>query len=292
MSTPSKNTASPKKSYEVPAIIKLSLKFLEFLAPPLANRFAIKIFFTPLSFRRPKREDDILSKARIHKMNTGSNPFVGYEWGSGGPKVILVHGWSGRGTQFFKLIEELLKGGFHVFAIDAPAHGESKQKQTNMLEFVEAIEKMSSKFGAFDFGIGHSLGGMALMNSLDRGLPFKKIVTVGTPTSIPAVIDDFCEKVEASAKVGQAIDAYIESRFGRPTTTFSTDYLAQRHQPAGLIIHDTEDTDVPVRHAEGLSSIWTNARLIITNGLGHRKVLMDETVVREISLFLSTLVVA
>ncbi|MBA4134338.1 MAG: alpha/beta hydrolase, partial [Flavobacterium sp.] len=34
-----------------------------------------------------------------------------YEYGEGEKKVLLVHGWSGRGTQLVKIADELVKMG-------------------------------------------------------------------------------------------------------------------------------------------------------------------------------------
>ena len=89
-----------------------------------------------------------------------------YQWGEQGkPLVLLVHGWSGRSGQFYKFIPELLVNDYHVIAFDAPAHGRSKGRRTNILEFVEVIQYISEKFGPIYSGIGHSIGGAAIMNA-------------------------------------------------------------------------------------------------------------------------------
>jgi alpha-beta hydrolase superfamily lysophospholipase len=50
-------------------------------------------------------------------------------------KILLVHGWSGRGTQLFKIADELLKQGYSTISFDAPAHGKSPGK-TIMVDFI------------------------------------------------------------------------------------------------------------------------------------------------------------
>jgi pimeloyl-ACP methyl ester carboxylesterase len=44
-----------------------------------------------------------------------------------------------------------------------------------------------------------------------------------------------------------------------------------------LLLHDREDREVPYLHAENLIAIAPNTKLISTSGLGHKKILRDET---------------
>ncbi len=282
------STSGPaKKSYQVPWFIRAAIKILEAISTGLATQFALRLFFTPLNFKRPERELPVYDQAVKHRLMAGNSPFTACEWGEkGSPRVILVHGWSGRGTQFFKIIESLIEKGFHVIAIDAPAHGGAKQKRTHLFEFVSAIEITVEHFGQFKYAIGHSLGGTAIFNAMLRNLKAEKVVTIGTPDNIPNVISDFCEKVGASDKIGKRIEKYIENRYSMKTSDASTDELASRINPEGLIIHDLEDQDVSAENAKALAQKWPNATLLITEGLGHRKILMDEKVIDTIIGFL------
>jgi alpha-beta hydrolase superfamily lysophospholipase len=42
----------------------------------------------------------------------------------------------GRGTQLFKIADELLKQGYSTISFDAPAHGKSPGKTTIMVDFI------------------------------------------------------------------------------------------------------------------------------------------------------------
>lgn len=276
-----------KKSFQLPVYITYTVTILEKISVRLATWFALKLFFTPLKFPLPSREKPIRDVAIKHPMHTfrGSS-FMLYEWNGQGSKVLLVHGWSGRGSQFFKVIENLKTKGFHVFAIDAPAHGYSRQKKTHMLEFVEALVEVQKKVGPFKFAIGHSLGGMAIFNTLPLNYSYQKIVVIGTPDNIPHVVQDFCDKVKASKKVAARIVRSIETRYSMNVYEASTDYLAGKFNPQGLIIHDENDQDISVKNAKELAKQWPKARLLITRGLGHRKVLMDQQVINSIVGFL------
>src|SRR5690606_18004573 len=108
----------------------------------------------------------------------------------------------------------------------------------------------------------------------------------GTPVSIHSVVNDFCEKVKATPKVANRIIETIENRYSMKVEDASTDDLAARFNPQGMIIHDTEDQDISVEQAKELAKKWPNAQLVITQGLGHRKVLMDQKVIDSIIGFL------
>lgn len=97
-----------------------------------------------------------------------------YEYGKSDRKVLLVHGWSGRGTQLFKIADELLDNGYSVVSFDAPAHGKSKGNTTIMSEFIASILEIEKQYGPFEFAIGHSLGGMSVLNAIKDGLKVKK----------------------------------------------------------------------------------------------------------------------
>ena len=46
-----------------------------------------------------------------------------------GSKTLLLHGWSGRGTQLYTFAETLQKEGMEVITFDMPAHGKSLGKK-------------------------------------------------------------------------------------------------------------------------------------------------------------------
>ncbi len=282
--------SSIKKSFELPKYISNTVKFLEFFSGNLALKFALKLFFSPIKFKRPEREDKLYSAARksILKNNLG-NDFELMVWGEENEKsILLVHGWSGRGTQFHKLIEELLKHKWKVISFNAPAHGFSKQKQTSLLEFTYCCLQITNELGPIDFAIGHSLGSGALLNALDQGSNFKKIVSIGTPATIGMVVEDFSKLIGGSPKIASGILKHIENNFKVDVSKISSNYLAEKYNPEGLILHDAEDADVPVKNAQLLHKSWTNSSLHLSSGLGHRKILNHEDSISRIIAFLES----
>ncbi len=52
-----------------------------------------------------------------------------------------------------------------------------------------------------------------------------------------------------------------------------------------LVIHDTEDFDVPVKCAYDVQKNLVNSDIMITEGLGHRRILSDDKVITRIIAF-------
>lgn len=270
-------------SFKVPAYIRRTANLLYRVNPNWAKKFALDLFFRPLKFPIPEREKGMRQIAQRHELLTkNANEFLVFELKAKGPKVLMIHGWSGRASQFYKIADGLHQEGFHVFAVEAPDHGELLGRKTHMLNFVDALEETIVRFGDFDYAIGHSLGGMALFNVLARNQWFEKLVVIGSPSSIGSVVGDFCEKIELNAKIAHGIIKHIENRFHLKAEEASSDYLCQLYRPEGLIIHDVYDQDVPVSNARHMHKKWRGSQYLETEGLGHRKVLQDEKVYQTI----------
>ena len=69
-----------------------------------------------------------------------------YQWSGNGPKIMLMHGWSGRASNFFKIIEKLIIEDYDVYAFDAPAHGESSGVTTNIPEFIHCLQTLTVSY--------------------------------------------------------------------------------------------------------------------------------------------------
>jgi alpha-beta hydrolase superfamily lysophospholipase len=70
--------------------------------------------------------EQISTQKTLH-IPTINKSVVVYQYGQSDKKVLLVHGWSGRGTQLVKIADALLKSGCSTISFDAPAHGKSPE---------------------------------------------------------------------------------------------------------------------------------------------------------------------
>ena len=284
----SQKSPQHQQSLKIPKSILITAKILELTSSKLAMKFASKLFTSPMKYKIPKREIEMDKNAvQENFILESGKEIVIYKYGQGDKKVLLVHGWSGRGTQLVKIADEMLKLGYSTISFDAPGHGKASGKTSNMTDFIAAILEMQSKFGPFEFAVGHSLGGMSILNSIKRGLKVKKAVIVGSGDIVEDIMDDFIEKLGMNIAISKKMKASFEKKIGETMDSYSAYIVAREVQIPVLIIHDTDDADVPVKAAHHIHENLENSELFITNGLGHRKILGDAKVIKKIVAFLN-----
>jgi pimeloyl-ACP methyl ester carboxylesterase len=283
------NTLTNTKNIpKIPKSIILPGKILQCIAPPLATKYAIKLFGTPIRFKTPAREKIMAKSAQkellfIPELN---KKVMVYTYGYSKRKVLLVHGWSGRGTQLYKIADKLLENGFMTISFDAPAHGESEGKYTMMTEFITIAKFLEEKYGSFEFAVGHSLGGMAVLNSIKEGLSIKKAIIIGSGDIITDIITVFVNKIELNQRMVEKMKRFFYNKFGENIDDYSASIAAKSVEIPVLIIHDTEDREVPVSCAHNIRQNTEQGELLITNGLGHTRILKDDFVIKSIVEFI------
>lgn len=274
---------------KIPQFIILFGKFLQIISPKIAAIYAAKLFSTPFKHKIPKRELEMDQKSiqKILLIPKINKEIVVYHYGSSGKKVLLVHGWSGRGTQLFKIADELLKNGYSTISFDAPAHGKANGNKSLLPEFVASILELQKQFGSFEFAIGHSLGSMSILKAITEGLLIKKAVIIGSGDVIQDIIDDFIRKIKLSKKVGLLMKNYFEKKSGRSMQSLSSYISAKQVLIPVLIIHDKQDADVNVSCALNIHHHLKGSELMLTENLGHRKILGDKKVIEKIINYLN-----
>lgn len=263
---------------------------LEKVAPALAHRYFLRIFFTPLSYPVPEKEKKAVSFAEPFTFSAAGHRIQAYSWGEKDrPYVLLVHGWAGRATQFRRFIKPLLSAGFRVVGFDGPAHGESTGKRTDIFEFYQTIEKLYQSQGEPEAIIAHSFGGVATLYAAMNGLPVKKLINIASPTIGDEVIRTYLKAVNGSWSTGLFFKDYIQKTQGRPFEEFSSLYFVQNlPRPVEiLLVHDENDKEVDISHAEKLVNIYHWANLIRTKKLGHTRILRDDQVIRRCVTFIA-----
>ena len=275
-------------SFEIPKVILLTAKVLQFISKNLATKFAAKIFGTPLKFNAPERELMMRESAKKELFDIPSinKKVMIYTYGYSKKKVLLAHGWAGRGTQLFQLADKILENKMMVISFDAPAHGLSSGKTTSMTEFIETIQQVNKKYGPFDAAIGHSFGGMALLNSVASGLNINKLVTIGADNSIPQIFKYFVNKIGLKPVIARNLELFFEKKYKAKIDCYTSEKAAKKVLIPTLIVHDSEDKFVPVRSAISIRQNLKNGELLITNGLGHHKIFKDPYIIQRIIDFI------
>jgi pimeloyl-ACP methyl ester carboxylesterase len=289
----------PNQSLQIPKAITGTAKLLQAISPKLATLFAAKLFTTPLKHSIPKRELHMEQNSRQQKLWIPkiSKEINLYHYGESGRKVLLVHGWSGRGTQLVKFADELIFNGFSVISFDAPAHGTRAKgersgakpgsKTTLMPEFIASILEIEKQFGPFEFAIGHSLGGMSILNAIKDGFHIKRAVIIGSGDIIQDILDDFVLKMSLKPEIASMMKTHFEKKYGVEMESYSASLAAQSVEIPVLIIHDENDDEIPVNAAHNIHKNLRNGELFITQKLGHRKILGDKSVIAKTMDFIN-----
>lgn len=286
--TKEKKDHVPVQRLLVPKYILVTAGILKKISPFLASRFAAKLFLTPFKYKLPEREREMDENSRQTKLKVPSikKEIVVYEYGNAPQKLLLVHGWSGRGTQLAKIAEALVKMGYSTISFDAPAHGRAPGKMSMMPYFIESIHYLEKELGPFEAAIGHSLGGMSSLRAIKKGLRIKKLVIIGTANSITHITREFNRNLKFDEKIAAMMKAHFDKKFGEDMDEYSGAVSAKEVGIPTLVIHDMQDVDVHVSSAYEIADALKNSEIFITEGLGHRRILGDKQVINKITTFL------
>jgi hypothetical protein len=276
-----------KRKFLMFGIIRLVFPVAERLSPFIAKRWARKLFFTPIRFEPPSRELEVISKLEKFELEVNSVKIQGYLGGKG-PRILLMHGWAGRFGQFSEIVESLIAEGFQVIGIDAPGHGQSGGKETNLLEFSTAIETVIKHKGPIDGAIGHSMGAVALLLAKKNGVEIPKIITIGMPSISSGIITEFLKKIRGSQKTGEGLREEVLKKFNKSFDDFSAIKIVSNDFPKSdiMMVHDENDQDAPMYHFWEIIKLFPSAKTMITKGLGHNRILRDRRVAIEIIEYL------
>ncbi len=280
---------TPKKNTRITKTVVNFAKFLQFIATSLAANFVLKIFQSPLNHNMPEREIMMYKSAvkeRLKIPAINKNIQV-YKYGYSKKKVLIIHGWAGRGTQLFTISDKLLENRYMVISIDGPAHGFSEGKRTNLTEFVETVKVIQEAYGPFEAAIGHSFGGMVLLKSTAYFLKINKLVVMGTADDVRQIIHDLAAKLKLKPAVADCVLNKLQIQFKTDLETMTSAASAKKINIPTLVIHDTTDREVPVSCAYKIRQNLNKGTLLITHGLGHQRILKDNAVQNRIIEFLN-----
>ena len=255
-----------------------------------AGNYALKLFLTPVR-NLPKKTPLIFKEAEKIELTLDAQRLVGYRWNHPQKKkVMILHGFSSTIMKFDHFVMPLIRQGYEVIAIDAPAHGKSTGKQTTVLEYKAMIEKVHKTLGPIDAFVAHSFGGLALSLFLEH-LPDQenmKAVLIAPATETSTAIQTFCRFLKIDEKVKHQMEELIFERSGIKAEDFSVSRVASKIKANVLWIHDEDDEITPLSDALRIkNSNYPNFKFMITKELGHRKIYRDNNVKKAVFEFLN-----
>jgi pimeloyl-ACP methyl ester carboxylesterase len=181
----------------------------------------------------------------------------------------------------------LLSAGFRVVAYDQPAHGLSEGKLTGLPDFADVMTAVAWRHGPVRAVVAHSLAGAAVALAAARGLPLARAVLVAPPSDLVGYSRRFARWHWFPEAVRRSMQTAIEERYGVRWEELELARLAPRLSSAALVVHDRDDRMVHWTQGASFARLWPGARLMSTDGLGHRRILADEAVTRAAAEFIA-----
>ena len=87
---------------------------------------------------------------------------------------------------------------------------------------------MTKQFGPFEFAIGHSLGGMSILNAINQNLKIKKAIIIGSGDIIQDIINDFTDKLNLKNNIALKLRDHFEKKFNLKMDDFSASKVGKR----------------------------------------------------------------
>jgi pimeloyl-ACP methyl ester carboxylesterase len=259
------------------------------LFPELAGAWAERLFLTPPRGQVEETALDLLDARSGFVLHKGRR-IATWEWGwksADAPAVLLAHGWGGSAAQLRGFAFPLLAAGYRVIGFDQPAHGLSEGRLTGLPDFADVLAEVSWHFGRPEAIVAHSVGAAAAAFAMSRGLPFKRAVLVSPPSDVVGYSRRFARWHWIPEPVRGSMQAAIEERYGVRWEELEIERVAPRLSAPALVIHDRADRVVPVRQGIRVARAWRGARLLLTRGLGHGRILRDPEVTRAAADFIT-----
>ena len=269
-------------------VIRSIFPVLETIAPSLAIRWAVQLFLTPYNFGFTPSEKEHLSRFKISDLKLSRFIVRIYEIGKG-PTIIFLHGWAGRGMQFHKMALSMADSGYRCLLIDAPAHGASQGKKTNVFEFAEVFNEMKAQQDDMIAAVGHSLGAVSISFAISEGSKVPAFISIGAPVVAQDILDEFANKLNITSITTDGIRAKAVADFSRTFESVAMESTFKKVNCPVLALHGVDDLDVPVYHLDVLKGINSTTEIRRFDGIGHRRVLKDEKVIGEMKTWIEGL---
>jgi len=255
------------------------------LSASAGTALALRLFFTPQARDRRARLAAVPAPWRAHRHRFEQGTLVSWQRGDTAGqtrRVLLTHGWAGDAQQMRALGDAVASAGFDPVLLDLPAHGASDGSRATLPQWVRAVFAASAGLGPWYGVIAHSLGALAVAHAAARGLSAQRLVLVA-PSPPPALfLRWYANGLGLNDHLAERMEQAIQRREGVGVEQFAPDWLGPRVAQPTLVLHDSEDRTAPLATGRALASALRDARLQVTSGLGHRRILDDAAVTQAV----------
>ncbi len=273
-------------------LFRLALGASQRVWPALAVRTAFRLFCTPLPPRWLQRTASWGPEWRTESWPFEDGSLTVYSPAAAphAPLVLLAHGWGGHAGQMLPLAEAVARAGLRPVLLEMPAHGASAGSISNLPQFARALEyataRLQQQGHRLHAVVAHSLAANAAAYAASRGLPAERLVLLAPPSSPLEYTRLFAAVFGLSERTRARMQARVESREGILMRQFEPAQVSPRITRPTLVVHDRGDSINRFADGEAFAGAIAGARLLPTEGLGHRKILREAAVLEQVAAFL------
>ncbi|SDZ06564.1 Serine aminopeptidase, S33 [Variovorax sp. YR266] len=299
-STPTAGHAAQSNYYK-PSRTMRALRFglttSQRLWPALGVRAAYRLFGTPLPPKWLYRGQGPGAEWRregwaFEDASVGIYHLAAQDSGAeSAPVVLLVHGWGGHAGQMLPLAQAVAAAGLRPVLLELPAHGRSAGTMSNSPQFARAIAYVTARLvadgHALRAAVAHSLGANGLALAAARGLPAERLVLLAPPASPREYTRYFAHTFGLNEATRLSMQRLFESREGVLMPQLEPAAVGPRIAQPTLIVHDRDDRVNRFADAEAYRDAIAGARLVATQGWGHRRILKEAEVLAQVTRFVA-----
>ena len=281
MNTTASNPAAAFYASFAARAIAAAVRATHLLSASAGTALAMRLFLTPLARGRRTRQRAVPMpwQPQRHRFESGALISWQRQDTAGRPRVLLTHGWAGDAQQMRALGDAVAAAGFDPVLLDLPAHGASEGTRATLPQWVRALFSASASLGPWHGVVAHSLGALAVTHAVARGLTTGRLVLIA-PSPPPALfLRWFAAGLGLTDALAERMEQAILRREGVGVEQFGPDWLGARVSVPTLVLHDGDDRTAPLATGRALAGALRGARLQLTQGLGHRRILEDDAAI-------------
>lgn len=282
----------------LPTSLKASALLLAVLGRPfpgLAARLFLRFYSTPpkRKFRSSHfavRDQAVTSRFQLQQYPSGNAAIslAAYHWGQSDKKILLLHGWGGSPLDFRQMITALVGSGYEVIGFDAPAHGFSEGKRTNLVQWMYILQQVLQQVGPLHGVIGHSLGGLnAALTLVNQQEMVPRLVMISASVSAPAFFRETYEQFRIPPRVVEKVQALIKERLGQDLEQLDLHrHLHKIKASEILVVYDENDELVKPYDVSAFLQEYETITAYQIRGEGHFRIMRNEAVIGKVVEFL------
>jgi len=211
-----------------------------------------------------------------------------YRWGNADKKILLMHGWGGSPFDFKQMITALVDAGYEVITFDAPAHGASQGRRTNLIQWMHIVEQLLQRIGPVHAIIGHSLGGLtAALTLVHKRTQAPRLVMVSAAVSAPVFFGETLRFFRIPEGVMPKVQQLITRRLREDLLQLDLHrHIGRIKADRIMIAYDENDQLVHPRQIDEFLQQYPGIQSLKIKGEGHFRIMKDAQVIKEVVDFI------